>query len=193
MKLTAEQQKLVEQNQKLIFWSLKRFGFSIDEYYGAAAVGLCKAAMHWDSTKSAFSSFASAVIRNEILMEKRTENKLPQNPTSLDALVPFSDDDSSETDLYGQIAAPDLFEPAEDHQDIKKAIAEAKAYMSDIQFQALGMYAQGAKQREIAKHLGITQSYVARVLKSSTAKISSAYNGEHISKVRRRKKRSVAA
>jgi DNA-directed RNA polymerase specialized sigma24 family protein len=40
-------------------------------------VGLCKAAKTWDEEKSAFSTYASRVILNEIKMEFRRRSKRP--------------------------------------------------------------------------------------------------------------------
>ena len=43
--LTQQQQQLVEDNHKLIYFYLYRNSLSVDEFYDVAAIGLCKAAI----------------------------------------------------------------------------------------------------------------------------------------------------
>ena len=66
--LTAAQKYLAEQNHNLIYAVLKNNGWSIDEYYGIAAIGLCKAASNYDKRRGvAFTTYAYSVIRNSVL------------------------------------------------------------------------------------------------------------------------------
>lgn len=72
MKLNDEQRKLVEQNHNLIYSAMRKFGIrrqDFDDYYGFAAIGLCKAAIDYDKTRSkSFSTYAYLCIQNEIMV-----------------------------------------------------------------------------------------------------------------------------
>lgn len=43
--ITEAEKKLVEQNHNLIYAFLQKYHLTIEDYYGLAAIGLCKAAM----------------------------------------------------------------------------------------------------------------------------------------------------
>ena len=57
-------QELIEQNHNLIWEYLHRNHLS-EDYYGDAAIGLCKAAKYYDSSKGAFSTLAFKCMSNE--------------------------------------------------------------------------------------------------------------------------------
>lgn len=57
MRLTEEQQKIVEENEKLIAWYCHRYHLDIEEWYGTLAIVLCQSAMGYDPTKGAFSTY----------------------------------------------------------------------------------------------------------------------------------------
>lgn len=50
--LTQQQQHLVEDNHKLIYFYLYRNSLSVDEFYDVAAIGLCKAAITYNGQQS---------------------------------------------------------------------------------------------------------------------------------------------
>lgn len=94
--MTDEQKKLVEGNHNLIYWYLKNHGLSVDEYYGAAAIGLCNAAMTYDAkNKTQFSTYAYCCIENQIKMEFRHNSTKDAIPKDLlfyyESLVPDTD------------------------------------------------------------------------------------------------------
>lgn len=96
--LTAEQKKLVEDNQKLIFFALKRFHYPVDDFYDLAAIGLCKAAAKYDPEKGAtFASYAIQAIRNELGYWKRTDSHYLRPRISIDA--PIYDEDRTLADF----------------------------------------------------------------------------------------------
>lgn len=76
--LTAEQQKLVEDNLKLVYSVIHKCypTYSCDEDLAQCGMlGLCRAAMNWDSTKSTFGTYAFQCIKNAIGKEFRIRNK----------------------------------------------------------------------------------------------------------------------
>lgn len=102
----SEINKLIEDNTKLVYGLINKEypTFSCDEdIIQCGMFGLCKAANNWDSTKSAFSTYAYKCIRNEIYQEFRRrkphssnvslETKIADNGTLSDVLL--GDDDVS--------------------------------------------------------------------------------------------------
>ena len=78
MKLTDEQQKLVLDNQKLVYHVIKRLNLynKLEDYFDIGLIGLCKAAQTFKPENgSRFSTYAYVCIRNDILMEIRNENR----------------------------------------------------------------------------------------------------------------------
>ena len=78
MKLTDEQQKLVLDNQKLVYHVIKRLNLynKLEDYFDIGLIGLCKAAQTFKPENgSRFSTYACVCIRNDILMEIRNENR----------------------------------------------------------------------------------------------------------------------
>ena len=78
MKLTDEQQKLVLDNQKLVYHVIKRLDLynKLEDYFDIGLIGLCKAAQTFKPENgSRFSTYACVCIRNDILMEIRNENR----------------------------------------------------------------------------------------------------------------------
>lgn len=75
MVLTENQKEMAENNHNLIYFVLNRMNLPIGDYYGAASVGLCKAACGFRPDEGKFSTFAIRCIRNEVLLELRSERK----------------------------------------------------------------------------------------------------------------------
>lgn len=98
MRLNDEQRKLVEQNHNLIYSAMRDFGVKekdFDDYYGIAAIGLCKAAIYYDKSKGALSSIAYKCILNEILSHRRKEDALARriNKECVSYNVSFTEDE----------------------------------------------------------------------------------------------------
>lgn len=72
------QQKLVEDNLNLVHHVIWRYysSFRFDEdIVSCATMGLCKAALTWDESKSKFTTYACSCIRNEIRMELKSRQR----------------------------------------------------------------------------------------------------------------------
>ena len=81
-KLTDEQRKLATENHNLIYWFASKKNVPIDDYYGVLAVGLCKAAMSFDSNRGEFATIAYRCMSNELNTYWRSVNSkstIPQN------------------------------------------------------------------------------------------------------------------
>ena len=86
--LTQQQQQLVEDNHKLIYFYLYRNSLSVDEFYDVAAIGLCKAAITYNG-QTKFSTYAYSCIKCEIFNEWSylSDNKHFEDTVELKLLV----------------------------------------------------------------------------------------------------------
>lgn len=78
MKMNDEQQKLVLDNQKLVYHVIKQMHLyhKLEDYFDVGLIGLCKAAQTFNlENGSKFSTYACICIRNNILMEIRNEKR----------------------------------------------------------------------------------------------------------------------
>ena len=78
MKMNEEQQKLVLDNQKLVYHVIKQLHLyhKLEDYLDVGIIGLCKAAQTFKPENgSKFSTYACICIRNNILMEIRSEKR----------------------------------------------------------------------------------------------------------------------
>ena len=72
--MTNEQKKLVEENMTLVYYTLKRYYpwlLQDEDTRSIGMMGLLKAAQKWEPSKGKFSTFATKVIRTEIINEWR--------------------------------------------------------------------------------------------------------------------------
>lgn len=78
MKMNEKQQKLVLNNQKLVYYVIKQMHLyhKLEDYFDVGLIGLCKAAQTFKpENNSKFSTYACICIRNNILMEIRNEKR----------------------------------------------------------------------------------------------------------------------
>ena len=72
------QQKLVEDNLKLVYHVLNRYFPTVkidDDITSAGTLGLCNAALTWDESKSTFCTYACKCIQNEINKELKLRSR----------------------------------------------------------------------------------------------------------------------
>ena len=107
LKLNDEQRKLVEQNHNLIYSAMTKCGIrrqDFDDYYGFAAIGLCKAAIDYDKTRSkSFSTYAYLCIQNEITVYNkyrfRQKRKGNMNTISYNHMLDDWDEENFEKNI----------------------------------------------------------------------------------------------
>lgn len=169
MKLTDEQRQLVADNHGLIYHILKQKNLSIDEYYDAAAIGLCKAASTFDESKSKFATYACIVMLNEIRMGFRQIKRQGRLMVvaSLDDPVPGTDG-AILADIIPSIDTPETCISALTIQDCVRT-------MGPKQRQVIELAMQGLRQHQIAEVVGISQPYVARLLKRAKQDIAKKF------------------
>lgn len=166
---------LVEENIALAKYVANRYentGIEFDDLFGLAQLGLFKAASTWDEGKSKFSTYSSRCMHNEILMHLR---KVKDKYTdSLDDIA-FSGDPLSTTTWHDvtpsstNVEDEVLFQSYLDRVDyFIKSLPDREAFIFTNYY---GINTPELTQLEISKHIGLSQSYVARLIKGMTKQI----------------------
>lgn len=163
--LTVAQQDLVTENHNLIYSFAKSRDLNLDEYYDILAIGLCKAGLLFDPSRGcAFSTLAYRLMQNECFMYWRNTyvglKKIPHNLIiSYDS--PFYDEKDGRkyidliNDLFGSYR-------------IDTTTSELKEFMESLSKQerlVLHYSIYGYTQLEITRRVGLSQSYISRVLR----------------------------
>lgn len=166
-------QKLIERNLRLVVYIAKRFdntGINIEDLISIGTIGLIKAVNTFRTDKNIkLATYASRCIENEILMYLR-KNSNTRTEVSFDE--PLNTDwDGKELLLSDVMGTEDdvVMRPLEedvDRQMLHRAVAKLSPRERDIISLRFGL--NGRKeltQKEVANHLGISQSYISRLEK----------------------------
>lgn len=131
-----------------------------DDLYSIGMIGVVKAVNTFNPDKGfTFSGYATPVIRNEILMTFRKKRIIPA--FSLDE--PYDLENGESVDFSEMIADNRRFED-EVIADIQ--MKQIFSTLSDREKKIISLSIDGKTQREIAEILGLTQSYISRIIKS---------------------------
>lgn len=168
--MTHEQRKLAEDNHNLIYGFLNKHELSIEEYYDVAAIGLCKAAISYDSSITQFATYAYTVMYNEIKVCYRRQQASIRVPTHLidyyDA--PIHTEGTHELTLLDVIPSHECLEDTIlNCECIKKFVGT----LSEQEKKLVMLVYNECTQTEMAATLGLSQSYVSRMLR----KLKKAY------------------
>lgn len=160
--LNKEQQNLVVENHKLIYFYAHKMNLDLEEYYDLLAIGLCKAALTYEENKGKFSGYACACMQNELRIYWRNTYQLarciPQELIrSLD--TPFADNYKEnnwnvDEALYGEYKI-----------DISRAeVEEFIGSLQGVEKAVLIRTLQGYTQASIAEELKFSRSYINRIV-----------------------------
>lgn len=161
--LNEKQCKLVEDNHNLIYSFLKSHHLSlnaIDDWYGTAAIGLCKAALIYDEGRGVnFSVLAYCCMETEVRNVMRSNRKDINAVVSLDSEI--NTDGSHLSDIIPD--ERDISFPIHLNDAIEKAFSK----MSDRD-RLIVDYAimKGMTSVSIAAKFGISQSTASRVYRN---------------------------
>ena len=149
-------EELYFENEALVYHVLnKKFPMSRfdDDFQQIARLGLWKACLRYDETKSKFSTYAVPAIENEIKMELRKMSRKPIE-ISLDDLIRDTSDDTDGLTIFG-ICMGD--------QDVEFVDAIwADKELTERQKRILSLLYDGMVQADIAREIGISQTMVSR-------------------------------
>jgi len=168
--LDEQRQKLAEDNERLIYSFLNKMNLKdYSEYYGMAAVGLCRAAESWNPDKAAFSTYAFLCMRYEIFRHfrhKRISCVSLDAPTIEGENITLADTVPDTKDRIGR------------REDVLTAIhAMENTKLKDIERESLNLWLEGIKQIEIGKRLGISQPSAGRYIRRAKEKLQKEVGG----------------
>lgn len=171
MILNDEQRQMVVDNEKLIYWCMHRYNLlQYDDAYSILALGLCKAAYTYDEEKGKFSTWAICIMLQEIKLDMRSNTsnsrKIQKYCISLNTPILECDNDVTlsdcvvgSQDVWSDIISIDFSKLTEREQNI------------------IDLIISGYTQKEMEKILGISQSYISRLLVKIKNKIGGmSYN-----------------
>lgn len=174
---------LVEHNLRLVAHIIKKYyqnDSSQDDLVSIGTIGLIKAINTFDVNKNIkLSSYASRCIENEILMHFRNNRKSSQDVSLNDTID--TDKDGNPLTLMDIIASD--MDVAED-VDTKIHLAVMNDYINETLSPRekeiiINRYGIGGvkvqTQRELAKKLNISRSYISRIEKKALGKLKKRY------------------
>lgn len=177
-------QKLIEHNLRLVAHIAKKYYADEndrDDLVSIGTVGLIKAVDSFDPTKGIrLSSYASRCIENEILMFFRSAKKTAQDVSLNDSID--TDKDGNTLTLLDTIATDDhILEDIDLRMKVRQLYEAVKTRLSprerEIILLRYGLTGQRPLvQREIAKKLNISRSYVSRLEKKALQKLRKAFD-----------------
>ncbi len=170
---------LIEHNLRLVVYIARRFentGVGIEDLISIGTIGLIKAVSTYNPEKNIkLATYGSRCIENEILMHLR---KISNSKGEISFDEPLNTDwDGNElllSDIMG--TEPDVVvKPIEDDVD-KKLLLDAVDKLETREKEIITMRfgldgSEGRTQKEVADHLGISQSYISRLEKRIMARL----------------------
>lgn len=174
---------LVEHNLRLVAHIIKKYyasNNSQDDLVSIGTIGLIKAINTFDISKNIkLSSYASRCIENEILMYFRNNKKSSQDISLNDTID--TDKDGNPLTLMDIMAVDDNLL---DNIDVKMNVDKLCAYMDEVLTERekkiiiyrYGLFGKDTlTQRELAKSLNISRSYISRIEKKALEKLKKRY------------------
>ena len=168
---------LIERNLRLVAHVIKKYQY-VDEdpedLISIGTIGLIKAIVTFNPSKgNRLAAYASKCVENEILMHLRARKKTSKEISLYEPIG--TDREGNEIKLY------DIIETDEDDipervclkENIQKLYEKVENELSQREKLVLKMRYGGEEytQREVAKQLGISRSYVSRIEKSAVEKL----------------------
>ena len=175
--------KIIEHNLRLVSHIIKKYYYSYsqpDELLSIGSLGLIKAV---DSFKSEFgtkfATYGAKCIQNEILMFFRSKKKA-LNEVSINDTIDI-DKDGNPLTYLDIISVEENIAEELDQKLYFERIRELVDTVLDERESEIIVLRYGLKgynpktQREVAKHLNISRSYVSRIEKKSLEKLKNAF------------------
>lgn len=175
----ASKQLLIERNLRLVVFISRRFentGVNLEDLISIGTIGLIKAINTYRLDKNIkLATYASRCIENEILMYIR---KISSQKTEVSLDEPINMDYDGNELLLSDVLGTDedmIFRPLEDDVDLcvlRQAVKELPEREREIVVMRFGLNGrQELTQKEVAQHMGISQSYISRLEKRIMAKL----------------------
>ncbi|MBM7867865.1 RNA polymerase sporulation sigma factor SigK [Heliobacterium gestii] len=173
--------KLIEHNLRLVAHLVKKFdgtGENNDDLISIGTIGLIKAINTFDAGKGTkLATYAARCIENEILMHLRAMKKMRGEVSLYDPIgVDKEGNEITLIDILGTDpeSVSDVVENALEQARLLsklKKLSKRERYVIELRYGLLSGCRQ--TQREIARNLGISRSYVSRIEKRAIMKLMS--------------------
>ena len=171
---------LIERNLRLVAHIVKKYQQSEEEQedlLSIGTIGLIKAVMTFNAEKgNRLAAYASKCIDNEILMYLRSRKKVSREISLYEPIG--TDREGNEINLYDIIETDEEDVPERIYlkENIQKLYEKVEHELSAQERLVLkmryGLYnGEQYTQREIARQMGISRSYVSRIEKSAVEKL----------------------
>lgn len=171
---------LIERNLRLVAHIVKKYQYldeDPEDLISIGTIGLIKAVGTFNADKgNRLAAYASKCIENEILMYLRTKKKTSKEISLYEPIG--TDREGNEIKLYDIIEAEEEDVPEKIHlrENIQKLYEKVESELSQREKLVLkmryGLYnGEEYTQREIARQIGISRSYVSRIEKSAIEKL----------------------
>ncbi|WP_423244325.1 RNA polymerase sporulation sigma factor SigK [Desulfallas thermosapovorans] len=177
---------LIERNLRLVAHIMKKFensGDDFDDLISIGTIGLIKAVNTFNGEKSSrLATYASRCIENEILMYMRSKKK---KRSEMSLYEPIGTDKEGNEIHFMDILSTDAEAVAEmvsrtlDKERLWKKLKKLPPQERNVLVLRFGLRGKGRKtQKEIAKKLGISRSYVSRIEKRAIDRLSEQFLAE---------------
>ena len=178
---------LIERNLRLVAHVIKKYQNLEEEpedLISIGTIGLIKAVVTFNPDKgNRLAAYASRCIENEILMHLRSKKKASKEISLYEPIG--TDREGNEIKLYDIIETDDVDVPEKIHlnENIQKLYEKVENELSAREKLVLkmryGLYnGEEYTQREIARQIGISRSYVSRIEKSAIQKLREHFKEE---------------
>lgn len=175
----AARGKLIEHNLRLVAHIVKKYSQTadIDDLISIGTVGLIKAVDSFDSDKNTrLATYASRCVENEVLMHLRHEKKFASQ-LSLSEPIGY-DREGNEISLMDILVGDgeDICDKVDKSEKIKKLFEKVRQIKDKrekaIIYLRYGLHGgEPLTQKEVAKKLGISRSYVSRIEKKAIMRL----------------------
>lgn len=175
---------LIERNLRLVAHIVKKYQSAdedLDDLISIGTIGLIKAISTFDSTKSTrLSTYAARCIDNELLMMLRSKKKHSREVSLYEPIG--TDKEGNEINLLDIIESPpvDVVEDYSVKEDIRILLSSLEEVLTPKELQVIclryGLYDREEQtQREIARRMNISRSYVSRIEKNALLKLRALF------------------
>lgn len=177
---TKAKELLIKHNLRLVAHIVKKYQSpqdELDDLISIGTIGLIKAVNTYDPDKGKrLGTYAAKCIENELLMYFRSRKKISREVSLYDPIG--VDKEGNEISLLDIMESkqPSSFEVLAQKEDFQKALELIPLVLDDREKKVLSLrYGLDGKkeltQRETAKQLNISRSYVSRIEKTALQKL----------------------
>ena len=177
---------LIERNLRLVAHIIKKFegsGDDFDDLISIGTIGLIKAVNTFNGKKSTrLATYASKCIENEILMYMRSKKKMRSEMSLYEPIgtdkegneIHFMDVLSTDAEAVAEMVAKNL-----DREQLWHKLKYLTPQERKVLVMRFGLRGKKRRtQKEIAKNMGISRSYVSRIEKRANDRLSEQFLAE---------------